>query len=111
MPPEDPFDPWCRPDPWYRPGPPPALPGQSPLAAEYEQLVRAGQRPENVARKYWNKELPGPERVAIVRRYRKSRDPDDPGPRWLNCPCTDHGGAISMQWGHSPYCEWCGSSL
>jgi len=74
--------------------------------AEYEEL-RRGERPDG---REW-KGIPGPERVAVARRYCNPPDPDDPGPRWLECPCSEQGGAISWSWGHSPYCDRCGALL
>jgi len=88
------------------------MPANSALA-EYERLVSQGERPEIVGGRYWNDRIPGPERAQIARRYFKGNpyDPDDEGPRWLNCPCSKEGGAISYRWGHSPYCERCGALL
>lgn len=80
---------------------------------EYEEMVSRGERPETRDRRHWNKAIPGPRRVEILRRYvrKNPADPEDPCPRWIKCNCTDHGGGIQMRWGHAPYCEWCGALL
>lgn len=68
---------------------------------EYSRLVAEGAWIDERA---WQM-IPGPERAAIRQRLHRG----DAGPRWLDCNCGS--GAIQLRWGHSPYCEHCGSLL
>lgn len=82
------------------------------VRGEYEAQVACGNTPELVDPKRWNRDIPGPERAAIMRRYRPNRkDPEDPCPHWVRCNCSEHGGGIQMRWGQAPYCEGCGALL